>query len=126
MGKPNSTGRNKPRFVLLSHSMIDSPAFLALSPNARAILIHILRRYNSFNNGDIPFSCREGAALLRIGKDTARRALEDLKEKGFIQIARDSAFSLKTKESRRWILTCWPLQKGAAPTNDWQKWAPKK
>jgi hypothetical protein len=125
MAKPNSKGRNASKFVGgLTHSMVDSPAFRALSPNAVALFVHMLRRYNSFNNGDIVFSCREASKLLHIGKDTAGRAFDDLMEKGFIGIGRDSSFTLKSKESRRWILTCWPLKQNIAPTHDWRAWKP--
>jgi DNA-binding transcriptional MocR family regulator len=81
-----------------------------------------MKRYNSYNNGDIVFSCREAAKILRISKSTAGLAFSELIDRGFLKVARASTFSLKTKESRRWEITCWPPVSGKPPSNDWRKW----
>ena len=125
MAKPNSKGRNKPKYVGLSHSMIDSLAFQSLSPKAIALLVYMFRRYNGFNNGDISFSCREAANLLYISKDTANKAFQELTEKGFIRIDKDSSFFMKKAKAIHWEITCWPLKSGTAPTNDWCAWKPE-
>lgn len=122
MARTNSKGRSIPRWVGLPHSMIDSPAFMSLSSNAISLFIHMQRRYNGFNNGDIAFSCREAMAKLGTSKDTANRTFHELIEKGFIQNTKASAFSVKTRQSRRWALTNWPLKQGVAPTQDWRFW----
>jgi hypothetical protein len=41
------------RFVALQHWMLRSPAWRALSPNGKAVLIHLWERNNGTNNGQI-------------------------------------------------------------------------
>lgn len=126
MAKVNSTGRNKDRYVLLTHSMMDSPAFQSLSSNAIALFLHIQRRYNGFNNGHISLSVREAAENRGISKDTAGKAFNELTEKGFIRVAESSCFTMKQKTARRWELTNQPLKQGVAPSNDWRTWNSNK
>ena len=121
MAKPNNKGRNKGGFIMITHHLKDSPAYLSLSVKARAVYIEIIRRYTSFNNGDIPLSCREAGELCNIGKGTAGDAFKELIEKGFIKIGENSAFNMKTRKSRRWILTH-EVYKGNSPSNEWKTW----
>jgi len=48
------------RFVALHHWMLKSTAFRALSPNAKAVLLHVWERHNGSNNGQIVYATREG------------------------------------------------------------------
>ena len=59
-----------------------------------------------------------------IGKDTACRAFYELMAHGFVKIGQDSAFNVKTRFSRRWILTDYQLE-GKPPSNEWRKWDPE-
>lgn len=120
----NRKGRNKGRFIQLSHGMLDSQAFHALSPNAVTLLVKMLRLYNGYNNGDIGMGCRTAAEALGISKTTASRVFDELVEHGFLKITKDSAFNVKQRFTRRWALTCWPLREGEPPTNDWRTWKP--
>lgn len=121
----NRTGRNSPKFVMLRYDMMDSPAYHSLSPVARCVWHEIRRRYNGFNNGDIPLSCREAAERVGIGKDTACRAFDELMDRGFVKIGQDAAFNVKTHLSRRWILTEEKLG-SRPPSNEWRKWQAKE
>jgi hypothetical protein len=127
--KVNAKGRNKSQsFVMLRHDIMDSSAWLSLSPVARCVWTEVVRRYNGANNGNIPLSCREVSERLRISKDTAGRAFDDLMERGFITIAVDSAFRVKLKKSRRWRLTHLYADYNCdekTPTNEWKKWKNK-
>lgn len=124
MARMNRTGRNGPKFVMLRYDMMDSSAYLSLSPAARCVWHEIRRRYNGFNNGGIPLSCREAAERVGIGKDTACRAFEELMDRGFVKIGQDAAFNVKTRFSRRWILTDYPVGSKSA-TSEWRKWSPE-
>lgn len=123
-GRVNRKGRNKGRFIQLSHGMLDSQAFRALSPNAVTLLVKMMRLYNGYNNGDIGMGCRAAAEAVGIGKTAASKALDELVEHGFLKITKNSAFNMKQRVSRRWALTCWPLRAGDPPTNDWRTWKP--
>ncbi len=113
-------GRNKGRtFSMLRHDLMDSPAWLSLSPVAISVYTMVIRRFNGHNNGDIPLSCREVSERLKVSKDTASRVFDELLDKGFLKIGEDSSFDRKTKKSRRWVLTHEPFE-NVSPTNEWK------
>jgi hypothetical protein len=122
MNKMNRKGRNKDRYVGLPHRLLDSPAFLALTPHAATLYLYLERRYNGFNNGEISLSCREGAKKLKSCKDTASKAFKELIATGFIKVTVESAFNMKQRKARRWALTRHPMKSGISPTNDWRDW----
>lgn len=122
MAKTNQKGRTKTAsFVMLTHHMMDSPAWKSLSANAQALWVHIRRRYNGSNNGDIPLSCREAGDFLNISKNTASKAFDELLDRGFLKVGMYSSFTCKIKKSRRWIMTHEVLD-GNPPTNEWRDW----
>lgn len=116
--------RSGERFVALPHWLLRSPAWRALSPNAKAVLLHIWERHNGSNNGQIVYAVRE-AADIGVSRPTAARALSELIDLGFLRVTRSSSFTLKTKEAREWALTAEPLD-GRSPTKDFMKWVPAK
>ena len=117
-----SKGRSKATFVMLRHDMMDSEAWQALPCPARCVWLEITKRYNSYNNGKIPLSCREVANLCNISKNTASLCFSELIEKGFIRVTEDAAFNVKTKKSRRWRLTHELSHDRKCPTNEWKTW----
>lgn len=124
MANVNAKGRRKtPHFVMLRHDIIDSPAYRSLSPRAKAVYIQLLRLYNGSNNGYINLGCRDAGELCNIGKNTAGFSFQELIEKGFIKIGKDSSFNVKSRKSRSWILTHYHCN-NAPPTNEWRKWKP--
>jgi hypothetical protein len=110
------------RFVALHHWMLKSTAFRALSPNAKAVLLHVWERHNGSNNGQIVYATREGAEI-GLGNDSTARALRQLIEFGFLKVTRDSAFRLKTKEARVWALTAEPVD-GRPATKEFMRFSP--
>ncbi|MDJ0613982.1 MAG: hypothetical protein QNJ29_09915 [Rhizobiaceae bacterium] len=109
--KPNKKGRNNaPRFVQVTHSMMDSLAWHSISSRERDLLLCIKRRYNGTNNGDIGVSLREGADYLSVTPATALKAFNRLCETGFIAPIVKGAFDWKLSVNRlsrstRWLLT---------------------
>jgi hypothetical protein len=105
----NRTGRSTkpPRHVRLYHWLMETPAWRSLNGNQRAIYIDIAARYagEGSNNGRIPYSIREAAENLRIGKSTAARCLRVLQERGFIVAMTKGAFSRKVRHATEWRLT---------------------
>lgn len=119
----NATGRNETvRFVALRHYMLKCPAWETLSGTSMKILIEVWKRHNGVNNGEIVFGTRE-AETIGIGKSQTAVALADLQQRGFLKVARNSTFTLKTKEARTWILTGEPYQDQPA-TKDFMRWLP--
>jgi hypothetical protein len=114
------------RFLILLYMIIDSPAWRDLSGNAVKLLMAIWRRHNGRNNGEISFSEREGAAILKVNQTTAGRAFDELMSHGFIVCTRQSAFTLKTRQARLWRLTTEPsgAQQEHPATRDYERWTP--
>jgi hypothetical protein len=102
--------RSRGRFVSLTEYMLASAAWQALDGNSRALYVELARRYRgpNSNNGRIPFSVREAAAALPIGRSTAQRCFERLQELGFIKIGKRSGFSMKGRVATEWLLTEFP------------------
>lgn len=98
------------RHVRLMEWMLASAAWQSLDPVGRALYIEISRRYRgpSSNNGKIPYSVREAAAALHVGRSTANRAFHHLEERGFIVAKKRSGFNVKGRTSTEWLLTEFP------------------
>src|SRR5215471_17061559 len=122
MGRRRAHGGE--RFVLLPHWMLKSPAWRALSPNAKAVLLHLWERHNGANNGQIVYAVRD-AAEIGLSRATAARALTETIEMGFLRVTRWSAFRLKTKEAREWEITCEPID-GRPASKDFMRWQGSK
>jgi DNA-binding transcriptional MocR family regulator len=84
--------------------MLKTAAWRSLSANARAIYVEMASRFGGpgSNNGRIPYSVRDAAKSLKIGKSTAARAIETLQDRGFIVEVTKGAFSLKVKHATEW------------------------
>ena len=122
--------RNKGRYVALQEYMLASTAWQSLDGNCRALYVELARRYRgpNSNNGKIPFSVREAAGVLHIGRSTAQRCFERLTANGFIRIGKKSGFSMKGRVSTEWLLTEFPDDIQAAYTvasKDFMKWTPE-
>ena len=131
MNRRNSTdrtGRSKKaaRHVRLYHWVMATPAWKSLNGNQRALYVEIAARYDGSNNGRIPYSVREAAQALHIGKATAARDLIVLEERGFIVVMVRGAFNVKLKLATEWRLTEFNCDvTGALPTKAFAKWSPK-
>lgn len=130
--KVNAKGRNatnSERFVRLPHTLLGSPAYRSLRPNSRALLTELIAIYNGANNGDIGLS--EADAAQRMGlscRKAASAAFDDLIVVGFIRMASDAYFHVKTGErrARRWRLT-WLFDNTGRkpPSKEWQQYQPQ-
>jgi hypothetical protein len=127
--KPNATGRSMTtRFARLDHRLLESSAYRALSPNARALLVEFTRMDNGSNNGALWLSVRDAAALMGVvNTKTASAAISELQDMGWIAMTKDAHFRVKaadTSRARCWRLTWLPLPKRQGPTNDYQECQP--
>ena len=125
--KPNKKGRNDNvpwrRFVRLGHDLLNQPAYRALSPTARALLVELAMLDNGRNNGSLYLSVRDGADRLGLVDMTAvRHAFDELQELGFIALTKDACFHVKASENSRarcWRLTWIPVPKQCGATNEY-------
>ena len=114
-------GRSKGKFVMVRHDMMESEAWHDLSPYARSVWLVLMKRYNSYNNGDIPLGVREAAQEGGMSKGKAKDSLDELIDKGFLKITIYSSFTCKMKRTRRWSITHEFYNK-KPPSNEWRKW----
>ncbi|MGY4465591.1 hypothetical protein ACVWWK_001273 [Bradyrhizobium sp. LB9.1b] len=121
--------RPRERYVRLLEHMLASAAWQALDGNCRALYIELARRYRgpNSNNGKIPYSVREAAKALNVGRSTAQRCFERLITHGFARISKRSGFSMKGRVSTEWMLTEYPDDTQTTfttATNDFMRWTP--
>lgn len=108
--------------IALRVRMLNSPAFLALSPVAVKLLL--LMQVHWRNDKAVDYGVREATEKIGCAKLTARRAFDELQEVGFIEMVDNSLFNSRTQsKARTWRLTWLPF-KGMVPTNDWEKSTP--
>ena len=107
--KPDHTGRNAyARYVRLDHALMDTAAYRSLSPNARALLLELIRRHNGSNNGALWLSIRDAAALIGVTDlKAATAAFDELQGVGFIVMTADAHFAVKASDTSR--ARCWRL-----------------
>ena len=124
--KPNQKGRNDgplDSFVRLPFPLLFSPAYRALPPNARTLLVELISMDRGDTNGSLWLSVRDAAARIGLAsKDAACKAFEDLERAGFIRMTKDAHFSVKaadTSRARCWRLT-WLHAPGTGKTDEWR------
>ena len=124
-GGPNKEARH----VRLYHAMLRSEAWRSLDACAKALYVEISARYGGpgSNNGRIPFSVREAAKALKIGKTTAAIAFDHLRERGFIVPESKGAFSRKVRHATEWRLTEFVSDvSNDLATREYEQWRPAK
>jgi DNA-binding transcriptional regulator YhcF (GntR family) len=122
-------GRHGPPFIQLFHWMIDLPVWHSLSPRAVVAYLELARRYNGSNNGWLHLSVRELARAWNWSRASAGRAIEELVEKGFVEITRASGFNVKDRkgqaaEYRLTVFFCDRTREAASKT--FTKWKPER
>jgi hypothetical protein len=120
--------RDKPaRYLSMSHYLMKSAAWKSLSCIARAVYLDLASRYFGSNNGRISYSIRCAVDELRIGNATAKRALDDLQDRGFIVAVKRGAFSLKQRHASEWRLTEYQCDiSNKMATKEFMTWTPEK
>jgi hypothetical protein len=113
--------------VRLYRWILDSPAYLSLSCQARAVLLEIARGHDGTNNGRLGLSIRRASERCNIARGTAARALVELQERGFIDCMAKGAFSLKAPHASEWRLTWWNCDvTGDLPSKRFMSWGREK
>lgn len=125
MAKKHDRDGRKDRYFVLYHYMLNTEAWKALTPAARAVYIQIGARYDGFNNGKIAFSVRDAASEVGINKNTASRTFKELIDGGFIEETRHGGLSRKTRVASEWRLTAFKCDLTGALKSSlfMQRWA---
>ncbi len=108
--------------------MMMTRAWTACDPVERALLIEVMARWvgPQSNNGEIPYSVREAAVALNVGKNAAARAFHGLEEKGFLVATTKGGFNWKGGRATRWLVPMCSDDRrlGAKPLRTFASWEP--
>lgn len=110
-----------PRHVRLHHYLLRSAAWQDLSCYARCALVELYAVYNGENNGEIAMSERTLAVKLRCAVPTARKALGELVDHGFVRVQQRGSFHRKIPHATLWRLTEHPVG-NSIPTKEFMRW----
>lgn len=110
---------------MLFRYMQESQAWKSLGAIPRAVYLDMAKRYFGTNNGRIGYSIRCAVTELHIGMATAKRALDDLQDRGFIVATKRGAFNVKVRHASEWRLTQYTCNNDL-PTKDFMTWTPDK
>jgi len=121
----DATGRTikRDRFLQLPHFLLTSEAWKSLNPIERTLFIEVAQRYNGHNNGEIGLGVRAAGEALHVRPQTVGNAFHVLIETGFLKVGRDSAFNVKSRLAREWIVTLFPHCDCLA-SRDFMRWRP--
>lgn len=125
--KHTNTGRSKGAahggFVRMTFNVMDTPAWRALSADAKALYPLIWRvAYAHGNEGNL--SIRQAMEYLRVGKNRAPQVFHELQAKGFIVPVTIGCLGISGQgKSTAYRVTELP-HRGSPPTQDFNKWAP--
>ncbi len=124
MGQTKASLKKEPRHVRIYKRQVQSDAWRALSPSAVKVLIALLLYDYGTNNGEIYFSERLGADVTGLCRNTVRRTIAELIDKGFVYRTTVGSFSRKTAHASEYGLT-WqggPPGPNRAPSHAYEKW----
>ena len=141
MGRPtysDNKGRRDrtPPFVALPNEMLDSPAYLAMSPHGTRLLIAFGRQFRGMNNASLYVTFSMAMKYGFTCKRTYYTALDELKRLGFLEMTKP-ATRRGIATAARYALTWHPIHEplgdvkhDATPTdkasNDWRNWTPDR
>lgn len=83
--------RDGTRFVAMPHIVLDSPAYMALSYSARALLVDIARQFAGNNNGKLVTCSKAMSPRGWNSHATITKAQKELVEAGFLCVTRQGA-----------------------------------
>jgi DNA-binding XRE family transcriptional regulator len=95
------------RFLMLQFWEMESPAYLALSPDARSVYLDMRKRLNfdASNNGAVPYSHRDACAILHSSWRRGANALLELRHFGFTKLHNAGVPGAILREAGEWELT---------------------
>ena len=100
--------QKSPPFVMIERSVLDSPAWRAMSHGARSLYLALRRRYNRdfHNNGKIYLSVRNAAIEIGSHRDQICRWFHELQHFGFIVMMKPGNLGLNgAGRAAHWRLT---------------------
>lgn len=126
MAKVNLKGRNKHvPFINLHRGVTNSPAWKALTCEAKCLVLCVWERHNGTNNGCISLSHREARLALGVGNTKTARAFQQAQQHGFLIERAKGSFSWKMGAGQgratEWEIATEPCD-GKAPKGTYRAW----
>lgn len=123
--KAKGRGDGTQRFTRLTHKLMESGAYRALSPNGRSLLLELAMMENGRNNGvGLFLSTRDAADRMGVADpNTACAAFAELEALGFVAVTAEAHFAVKTgagSRARYWRLTWESVAGLMGPTHEYE------
>jgi len=104
MNRKDAKGRKeKGRYLMFFHAMLNHPDYLSLSPYAKVLLIDIAMQYNGINNGDFGASWTVMKKRGWKSEATLSKKLKELQEKNFIVKTRQGGLHVCSLYAVTWV-----------------------
>lgn len=135
MGRDKMKRRSNGPFVMVLHSIMNTPAWHRLSGNGVKLLLHLMKLSENNNGwghgraqpGELSCSERQAADAIGVARNTASRAFEELIELGFLRPVQQGYFHVKIRLATTWRLTFQPYPRNhQGPTNEYRNWRPEE
>lgn len=105
---------------MISRGLLKSNNFTTLSSNSKALFVELQTHWR--NDKFVDYGVREAAEKLCCTEKTARKAFDELVERGFIVCEEYAYFNSRYgSKTRSWRLT-WMPYNSKEPTSDWEEW----
>ena len=127
MGQTKSQLGKEPSHVRIYRRQMQSLAWRHLSGSSVKVLLALAALERGDNNGGIYLSDRKGAEMTGLSRNTVRKSLAELMERGFIYCSERGAFSRKTPHAASYGVTWAPGPQGTewrAPSHAYERWTP--
>ncbi len=109
--------------IAISRGMLESAAYESMPASAKVLMTLLQMHWR--NDRPVGYGVREAAEKIGCAVNTASKAFNLLKQRGFIICDNESLFNSKNgSKAREWRLTWMPFEY-RNPTHDWEKWEPK-
>ena len=120
------------RFFQVPHSVVKTPAFLALTAHAQKLWYDLMLQYNGSNNGRIVAVLSQMEAR-GWSNGTLYRSLQELLGKGFLEKTRQGGIGAMAKTCTYYRFTHLPTGtdpeiplRAMGPTNEFRSWNPAR
>jgi len=101
------------------------PAWNTLRPEAQSLLVNIMTRYRPLYPNAFEISDRTATMLVNCARNTARNALAELVDRGWLRVIRVGRMGgPKAKRASVYALTTHGLDMGAPAPEDFKTWRP--
>jgi len=109
--------------IAINRNLLNSTAYKELKPVDKVLMLLLHEQWR--NDRPVAYGLREASKKIHCSINTASKAFETLRQRGFIECVEESQFNSRAgSKARDWRLT-WLPYLNKAPSNEWEKWKPE-